>query len=692
MADTGQNWLPREEAKAIVDELLSRSRYEESLFRHLVSEGVIAEDRFLSVDSEWCEGIHFSFERLGDHLIAKHLLDKHLNLNDPSQSFTPANPLGALVKDEYACWRNHGVIEALSIQLPERTGKELLEIAEFCAEFYPICRAFIESLIWRNPEAITEETCNCINKYVLRSKDTFDQFLDALLTVSSDPEHPYNADFLHEWMMKCSLAERDSWWSIFIFEQYRKCRAVDRLIDWALSPEDKSHIDDESVRLSGTALAWFLTTSHRYLRDGATKALVNLLTERIHVLEQIIHKFLDVNDPYVLERLLAVAYGCVMRSMDNNAIGELAQNIYEWIFKNGEPPPHLLLRDYARGVIELALCRGIALNIDMEKVRPPYKSEWPSEIPTKEELEKYEKWEEDMSDEEWAKVSISYSVKDLNIHNFQWSSHRLGEPREQTREEIYEDFVHSLSDKQREAWERYRSVQGKLDIESFRQYMDTSIVPENSESELSKRSSEDTLKSAEESFIKTLGKKKFKIYKEIVVPYLNDPNLDRDKYRFDLSIAHRWILKRIFDLGWTTEYFGSFDASVLRSYDRREQCRLESIGEKYQWIAYHEFLARLSDNFEFRNGLGFRTEDYDGPWQLDYIRDIDPSNLLRKTKREVWGPHTNTWWFSPSYDSWDSECDDVKWLKNSKDIPPIEQLVEVARPDGKEWLSFLGIT
>ncbi len=130
-----------------------------------------------------------------------------------------------------------------------------------------------------------------------------------------------------------------------------------------MSPEDKSHIDDEPIRLSGTALAWLLTTSHRYLRDGATKALVNLLTERIHVLEQIIHKFLDVNDPYVLERLLAVAYGCVMRSMDNNAIGELAQNIYEWIFKNGEPPPHILLRDYARGVIELALCRGIALNI-----------------------------------------------------------------------------------------------------------------------------------------------------------------------------------------------------------------------------------------------------------------------------------------------------------------------------------------
>jgi len=58
--------------------------------------------------------------------------------------------------------------------------------------------------------------------------------------------------------------------------------------------------------------------------------------------------------PYVTERLYAVAYGCAMRSFDDDAIKGLALAVYEIIFENGSPPVHILLRDYARGVIELA--------------------------------------------------------------------------------------------------------------------------------------------------------------------------------------------------------------------------------------------------------------------------------------------------------------------------------------------------
>ena len=697
MADKGKDWLPREEAKAIVNKFLPQSEYDKSLFRHLISEGVIAEDRFRVGDSEWCEGIHFSFERFGDHLIAKHLLDKHLDPNDPSKSFTSNNPLGVLVRDESTCWRNRGIIEAFSIQLPERIGKELVEVAEFCAEYRPVCQALVESLVWRDPKAITEKTAEYLEKYVLKYDGTFDQFLDALLTVASDPEHPYNADFLHKWLMKHGLAERDAIWSIFIFEQYGKYRAVDRLVDWAWSPEDKSHINDESIRLCGNALAWFLTTSQRYLRDKATKALVNLLTKRIHVLREIIYEFLDVNDPYVLERLLAVAYGCAMRSIDNNAIGELAQNIYDWIFRNGEPPPHILLRDYARGVIELALYRGSVLNIDIEKIRPPYKSEWLCKIPTKEELEKY-RWHEGMVEEELARARIYSSVMHgdfasyvigTNPYHFLWSSHRLGEPRASTRKEMYEDFVDSLTDRQRKAWKRYQRIQGKSAIDSFRQFMDNLVVSENSESEFRKEILKDTLENAEKSFIKTLGKKRLKIYKEIVIPYLSDPHRHRDEYRFDQSIAQRWILQRVFDLGWTIEYFGSFDRFVSYFYERIQANKPERVGKKYQWIAYYEFLARVSDNFEFKgDSWSSRPEKYERPWQVGYTRNIDPSFLFKKTEREVWGPHSNTWWFPSSYNAWDSEPDDVKWLKSSEDIPRIDSLIEVASPDGVHWLTL----
>jgi hypothetical protein len=697
MAERGSMWLPREEARVAVDAFLPRDGYEKSLFRHLISEGLLAEDRFWVGDEEWCDGIHFSYERLAEYFIAKHLLDQHLDPANPSQSFAPKQPLGSFVKDEHSCWLNRGLIEAFSVQLPEYVGEELAEVAPESADYRPVREAFVESLIWRDPKAITDATLRYVNEHIIRYKDTHDQFLDALLTVTTNLEHPYNADFLHSHLVELELAERNAWWSIFLHYQYGVHGAVDRLVDWAWSPEDKSHIDDEAMRLCGIALAWLLTTSNRYLRDRATKALVNLFTQRIHVLRKIIADFLDVNDPYVLERLFAVAYGCAMRSTNSAEIGGLAQDVYRWIFKNGEPPPHILLRDYARGVIELALHLGIELDIDTDRVRPPYKSEWPSEIPTEEELKKYNEWEEGTSDEKWARMHLYGSVMGFgdfaryvigtNFGHFEWSSSRLDEPRKPSRKEIYEAFVQSLTDRQRRAWERYDTIRANVD---FYLRLDEPRRIEVFEREFTEEELEDAIISSEQSFRRALGKKKLKIFEEHVIPYLNDPGPYRDEYCFDLSIAQRWIFQRVLDLGWTGERFGWFDGDVDRyAHYGREANKPERIGKKYQWIAYHEFLARVSDNFEFRGeAWSDRPEKYEGPWQISYSRDIDPSCLLKGTERERWQPHTRTW-FTTSYDVWDTEPDDVAWLRSSEDLPAVEPIIEVTNPeDGSRWLTL----
>jgi hypothetical protein len=173
----------------------------------------------------------------------------------------------------------------------------LAEIVPRCADFLPVREAFIESLIWRDPKAVTNATLNYINEHIIKYEHTHDQFLNALLTVASNPDHPYNADFLHGHLKKLELATRDAWGSIFLHYQYGEHGAVDRLVDWAWSSDDKSHIDDRSIRLCGIALAWFLTTSNRYLRDRSTKALDNLFTKHIHILRQVIREFIDVDDP-----------------------------------------------------------------------------------------------------------------------------------------------------------------------------------------------------------------------------------------------------------------------------------------------------------------------------------------------------------------------------------------------------------
>jgi len=207
--------------------------------------------------------------------------------------------------------------------------------------------------------------------------------------------------------------------------------------------------------------------------------------------------------------------------------------------------------------------------------------------------------------------------------------------------------------------------------------------------------SEEELASAvaivEQAFRRALGKKKLEMFDEYVLPYLNDPDPRKDEFAFDLSIAQRLIFQKVLDLGWSVERFGRFDRNVmLYSSYGREANKPERIGKKYQWIAYHEVLARVSDNFEFRGDWwSRRSQQYQGPWQIGPVRDIDPSCLLERTERETWGLHTKTWWFPSSYDAWDSERDNTAWLRSSEDLPSIEPLIEVRNPeDDSKWLAM----
>ena len=153
------------------------------------------------------------------------------------------------------------------------------------------------------------------------------------------------------------------------------------------------------------------------------------------------------------------------------------------------------------------------------------------------------------------------------------------------------------------------------------------------------------------------------------------------------------MLQRIMNMGWTAERFGKFDRDVngYRNSGRGAN-KPERIGKKYQWIAFHELLARLSDNFKMRiDHWSSRNPDYHGPWDIGPRRDIDPSNLLVKTHRENWGPHTNTWWFPTRYSSWDEEREEIDWLKNTKHLSyPIDIIEITDRKKGSEWLTLDG--
>ncbi len=128
----------------------------------------------------------------------------------------------------------------------------------------------------------------------------------------------------------------------------------------------------------------------------------NLSTGDIH---QTINSYFSSQPPHQQELTIE------MFSNEAEGVGTLADNVYKWVFEAGTPPVHILLRDYARGVIEATAPRGILpTHVDIERSRPPYQSAWPLEVPAKEELAPYGKTIENMDDREWARWHLYNSV------------------------------------------------------------------------------------------------------------------------------------------------------------------------------------------------------------------------------------------------------------------------------------------
>ncbi len=712
MAERLIEWIPINEAETIINDLHPYSGYTNSLFYHLISEGLLSKDRFRANTGNEVEGVRFSYQRLSDHLIARYLLNAYLDETNPSNSFTEGAPLWRFMSGEKR-WLGSGIIEAFSIQIPERTGRELFDIAPSMDKNWLAYDAFIKSVLWRNPNAITETTLVYANEAFQFDRTFWDKFLNVLLTLAVEPDHPYNADFLYSRLMKKSMGDRDAVWSTFLYEQYGEKTSVDRLIDWAWSPADKSHIEDDSIRLAGVALSWFLTTSHRFVRDRATKALVNLLAPKLHILRAVLKQFREVDDLYVLERLMAVAYGCVMRSDDHIQIQLLAQEIYDWIFSNNSPPTHILFRDYARGVVEYAISQGLSISGEVEKIRPPYASDWVT-IPTQEEIDALElpggSW--DSHDGSWAHNRIIWSVMwddfgryiiGTNSGTFPWLSLPINEvwkPAEYPQK--LERFIDSLTSEQRLAWEAYMGVRLKQS-KNTRDYhvtidpnevkiVERPMLDEDSPSQDVEyeriQNEKKALQEAEGTFLRTLDENKLNYFESYILPILKRPGDVKNGPQFDLSAIQRWVIKRVFELGWTKERFGWFDHWVV-GISGRDAHKPERIGKKYQWLAYHEILARIADNFQFFDRYSEHSEKnvYQGPWQLS-IRDIDPSCVLKEWPKAI---QAMVWWAPEQYDSWNYPEKDVDWLQKD-DFPNIESFINVINPmDNHNWLTLCGI-
>ena len=641
----------------------------------------------------------FPYQKFSDHLIARCLLTTHLrDTSKPEQFFTPDTPLGKVVGSSWS----YGLIEALSIQVPERLdGKDLAWVVpEELRSLHSMQKGFLQSIVWRDlskqngkhKHFNTQSALDYVNKFIIGDYSLFPEFLNALISIAGLPEHPLNANILDRYLRQFTMADRDVFWQEFLVNNYEDHTMIKRLINWAWHKESKQYLSDDSLELVATPIVWFLASSNRVIRDRSTKALVELLKCREEVLINILERFNDVNDPYVKQRLYAVAYGCALRSKSDKSLKKLALAVYNKVFSNGITPVDILLRDYARNVVELYYGRKPEAPFLPEKFRPPYGSIWPEKVPSLRSLQKrYREDDDERKDYYTIWSSVIYGegaggigdfgnyVVNSNLSHF--TSYLNGTPRPRTESQLLKEFESKLIEEECELWENVQNTRILRNIfHSFLKLEEDVIDKDDTTAEEAAR------QALEEFTSKVLSKKRYQPYRKVVHKSLAGKRLQGFK-RYDAGRGQRWIVNRVMQLGWRPEKHGHYD-NMITQYGpiSRDRNRNERIGKKYQWIALHELLACVADNFSLGDDYDSKEpQQYEGPWQLS-IRDIDPSHTIERTSDRK--PHQECWWTPVNYSKWNQIPRINDWLKSPDDLPDFKKLIQVTDPKDVTWLNL----
>ncbi|QIL40613.1 hypothetical protein G7074_15865 [Pedobacter sp. HDW13] len=333
--------------------------------------------------------VTYAYDRLGDHLMAKELI---ASLPDPlNPNWHNQGMFKTILSDAQSNKLNQGLIDALSIQLPEQRQKEFWEVLPKEKQYAPaIVRAFYKSFSWRTAKVDSEKLEAFTQGYIETEGLSKNSFYDELIDMCLETDQPFNAFFLHGMLSDFSMADRDASWNIYLNDRYSdnqvgsEINVVKRLLKWAWKINDGIVYDEETVSLAVTALGWFLTSTNRTLRDISTKVLIHIfLTYQDHLLTWV-EKFRMVNDPYVTQRVYAIAYGCAVKS-SGEFLKSIADYIYKNFFETSEIIPDILARDYARSIIEYAVFRKVGI-YNVREIRPPYNSSLESKLPANKEI------------------------------------------------------------------------------------------------------------------------------------------------------------------------------------------------------------------------------------------------------------------------------------------------------------------
>ena len=664
------------------DELLLKSvgAYP-NLLNDLILSGILSKEVIYGNEEEF---VRFTYQRLADYYIAETLV-KGCETSDIINMFANSS-----IKETLFGHTNiSGIIEHLAILLPERFNIELWEVLNLSEiqYFYKTnSEILFESLAWRSKESVNLEK---IRKLLETEDFDYYEYLNTLVLLAPIPSHPLNSDYWHSIMKKYDLPHREEFLQQFLLDYSNidnrfSFSYINRLVEWSWKKGISDEVDNEVARLIGQILAWFLSSTLNSLRDKTTKAMVNILQSHTSALLSILKSFEDIDDPYIQERLYAVAYACVLRTKNLNDKKLIGEYVYNHVFVNLNIPRHILTRDYMCNIVDYAVKMAGLDGVDMIKVLPPYNEPMPI-FPTREEIDKYKIPYKSEVRFKYAQNCIIHSlvdgqadfgdkIVDSRVRDFFAWSFRI-------REE-YDDFKKDINKEQKEILECYEQIIRFIEDPVNDLFAELSISEEYKK--LKQEITEQLPQLIEDlncCFDRDVADRIRKLY----VP--NHLKYGKNIYssRIDTLGIKYWIVKRVFELGYNKDLHGKYDEYVKRiddfGYYKIGDGKAERIGKKYEWIAFYEILGCIADNHYISNPDTLEPEMYRGAWQT-YVRDIDPVCITKRNEE----PIKSSWYEYNINPYWNQEIN--SWFETNLEVSEIKSILQREDNNGSKWLTL----
>ena len=352
----GVRRVPSDDARAILDS--GETNWDESLFRRLEEEGVLFREE---VDGSDDTQAGILFDRFAGYLIADALLVR-MPYAEVAERLSDPELWSSLLSEESRTFGEDVAVSLIGLVPRRFGGHHLWRFAPSKNRSWVLAQAFnLES------EFLDDGTVDELERLILvdwsspvpRGYGRRTPF-DRLWEVRGSAAHRLNADFLDRVLRQLPLPKRDRMWT-----EWARRRAGDLLVGelkeqigyWTARP-DRGEVDD----LNALAIAWLLTSTREDVRDLATKALQRYGRPEPKRLFDLALRMLNVDDPYVVERVIGAAFGAASAHQMPDPGGPFEHALAGWLVElrdrflveGSTPSSHELLRSYVRATFELA--------------------------------------------------------------------------------------------------------------------------------------------------------------------------------------------------------------------------------------------------------------------------------------------------------------------------------------------------